>query len=290
MKRELLLTFLLAQLAQSYKPIGEGFFGWHREVGFKEAQRIKDFERSIGVLSPIVGGTVAHLNAHPYLAGLLVDVIGFTQPSACGGTLLSTSRVLTAAHCWSDGTFQAWRFTVVLGSQFLYHGGVRIQTSSITLHPHYNPRTLHNDIAMLFLPAHVRFSDSIRPIVLPYGPFLNVDFTGFWVKAAGYGKYSDLTHPTTNTMVRNIFLQVITQEQCRAVYGSVVMDSNICTNGFGGVGICQGDSGGPLTFNFLGQDILIGVSSFVAQHGCELGFPSAFAKVSYYRNWISSLM
>lgn len=286
MKSFLLLTCLLANVTWSLATWQENVSKWSLESGMEDARRIKHSERLIGPLSRIVGGAIAPVRSHPYLAGLLIDVIGLPSPSACGGSLLSQTRVLTAAHCWNDGRFTAWRFTVVLGSPFLFHGGVRIPTFTIAVHPQYNPRTLNNDIAILYLPVHVSFSDAIRPIALPSASWRDVDFTGHWLQTAGYGRYSDLSTPTTNTMVRNIFLQAISMQQCRAIYGNAILDSNICTNGAGGVGICQGDSGGPLTYSFQGQDVLIGVSSFVARDGCELGFPSAFARVTSFIDWI----
>lgn len=262
--------------------------GWHQKFGILEAERIRTVEESYFVTNnkPIVGGTIAAVNAHPHLAGIVIDVVGIAGPSACGGSLITSSRVLTAAHCWNDGRFQAWRFTVVLGSPYLFFGGTRIVASAIAIHPNYNAYTLANDIAMLYLPAAVQFSDVVRPAALPSGSLLSMDFTGFWTMAAGYGRYSDLTNPSTNTMVRQVFLQVISPAQCSAVYGKIIQDSNICTSGSGGVGICQGDSGGPLTLNVGGQQVLIGVSSFVARDGCELGYPSAFASVPRFIDWI----
>lgn len=263
------------------------YTGWHGNVGIRNAQKIQQRE-SIQMLNPIVGGAVAPINFHPYLAGLVIDLRGLSSPSACGGSLLSPTRVLTAAHCWTDGRFQAWRFTVVLGSPFLFHGGLRIQTSSIALHPNYDHRTFANDIAMLYLPVHVPFSSTIRPVQLPVGGFQTFDYTGIWAGASGYGRYSDLTIPSTNTMVRHVALQVIALSHCKAFYGDSVLDSNVCTNGAGGVGICQGDSGGPLTVSSNGEPILIGVSSFVAYDGCELGYPSVFASVPKFLSWIQA--
>lgn len=283
--RVLLILSFFCIFASRGEELPEGWLGWHQKKGIKEAERIKAHEQLLQ-LNPIVGGVIAPVNAHPYLAGILIDVFGLPSPSACGGSLLSASRVLTAAHCWYDGNFYAMRFTVVLGTPYLFHGGLRIPTYSIAVHPAYNAQTLSNDIAMLGLPVLVPFSDAIKPVVLPYGRYLHEDFTAHWTSASGYGRYSDLTNPTTNTMVRNIFLHTIPIEQCRGIYGALVLDSNICTNGVGGVGICRGDSGGPLTINVEGNEILIGVSSFVAQDGCELGYPSVFARVTNYMDWI----
>lgn len=286
--RFLVVLFLFCvPFTWAYNGTDEGFIGWHQKVGIKDAERLKKVEDYLYLLDRIVGGTIAPVHAHPYLAGILVTVQGLAQPSACGGSLLSSNRVLTAAHCWFDGRFQAQHMTVVLGSPYLFHGGLRTPISAIAIHGQYDPRTFANDIAMLHLPIHVPFSQTIRPINLPTGQLLDMDFTGLWARAAGYGRYSDVTNPTTNTVVRNVIVPVITLEECRRVYGNVILDSNMCTNGYGGVGICQGDSGGPLTVISQRQDILIGISSFVARDGCQLGHPSVFARISSFVDWIN---
>ncbi|GBP46317.1 Chymotrypsin BI [Eumeta japonica] len=265
--------------------------GWHSRIGIKLAEDIKKAEGEL-VLNrllmqkPIVGGTIAFVNAHPHLAGIVIDLVGVNGNSGCGGSLITSNRVLTAAHCWYDGRSLAWRFTVVLGSAYLFFGGERIPTSQVVLHPAYSAKTLANDIAMIYLPRHVSFTSEIQPVALAGSAFIGHDFVGHWVVAAGYGRYSDATNPTMMTTVRDVNLKVISLTNCRGIYGNIVLDSNICTSGSGGVGICRGDSGGPLTINIGNRPVLLGVSSFVAQNGCELGFPSAFARVPYYMNWI----
>lgn len=285
--RVILLVSLLCASISAYEDESIEYpEGWHRSVGIKDAESRKKYENLLMALGPIVGGSIASVDAHPYLVGLLIDIIGMSSQSACGGSLISSSRVLTAAHCWNDGRVQAWRFTAVFGSPFLFHGGLRLFPNGIAVHPQYQARTLANDIAVLYLQGHVPFTNNIRPIRLPFGQLFNQDLTGRWATASGYGRYSDAVSPTTNTMARYVPIQVISLQQCRGVFGDVVLDSNICTNGYGGVGICRGDSGGPLTMTHHGEPVLIGVSSFVARYGCELGFPSAFTRVTSYVDWI----
>lgn len=285
----LVLIVIGISVASSYDP-EEGWYNWHEKVGVKYAEHIKRSEAVVIGMTPIVGGAIAPLNAHPYLVGLLIGIIGLPSPSACGGSVLSNTKVLTAAHCWNDGRHQAQTFEVVFGSQFLFHGGLRIFANGILVHPLYHARTLANDVAILRLSRPVTFSNTIRPIKLPTGAYRNMDFTGVWAKASGYGRYSDLTNTNVNTVVRHTFLHTIPLNSCRAIYGNMVLDSNICTNGHGGVGICQGDSGGPLTVNVAGEDMLIGISSFVAYDGCELGFPSVFARVTSFVDWIEQVL
>ena len=44
----------------------------------------------------------------------------------------------------------------------------------------------------------------------------------------------------------------------------------------------QGDSGGPLIYN----GIQVGLTSFGATAGCEIGYPSGFTRISHFRDWI----
>lgn len=49
----------------------------------------------------------------------------------------------------------------------------------------------------------------------------------------------------------------------------------------------QGDSGGPLTVTINGAEVEIGIVSFGSSRGCNLGYPSAFTRVTSYLEWIS---
>ena len=51
----------------------------------------------------------------------------------------------------------------------------------------------------------------------------------------------------------------------------------------------QGDSGGPLIF--LESDTVytqVGIVSFGAAAGCQLGYPAAFTRVTSYLGWITA--
>ena len=51
----------------------------------------------------------------------------------------------------------------------------------------------------------------------------------------------------------------------------------------------QGDSGGPLVYQESdGRYTEVGIVSFGAAAGCELGYPAAFTRVTSYLSWISS--
>merc|ERR1712098_378497 len=55
-----------------------------------------------------------------------------------------------------------------------------------------------------------------------------------------------------------------------------------------GKGTCNGDSGGPLGYYDETRErwIEVGIVSFGASAGCEVGYPSGFTRTNYYLDWI----
>ncbi|XP_075977382.1 transmembrane protease serine 9-like [Anticarsia gemmatalis] len=285
MRAIFLLGVLLVASASAFKEVLQNY---HEEIGIPLAEKIRVYEESLKTAEQddrIVGGALAPVGAHPYFAGLLISLIGVSGNSVCGATLLSANRLVTAAHCWRLRTNQAWQFTVILGSNFLFSGGIRIATSQVIMHPQWDETNLNNDVAMIYLPTNVAFSTTIQPVDLPNTSELWETFVGQWAVAAGFGRTSDL-QTGASTVVSHVALQVITNAQCRVLYGNFVNDSTLCTNGAGGVGVCGGDSGGPLVLTHNGRTVLIGISSFAASNGCQLGFPSGFARTTVVRSFI----
>ncbi|CAH0400084.1 unnamed protein product [Chilo suppressalis] len=230
----------------------------------------------------IVGGVPATHAQVPYQAGLIIDIIGLEGRGVCGGSLVSANRVITAAHCWSDGVHQGWRLTVVLGSTLLFSGGQRIETSVIAMHTNWIPILVRNDVAVIYLPSNVQFSNTISPVALPSASLLNEDFAGERATASGFGLTSDGAGISTGQFLSIVNLNVIRNSVCRASFPLFVHESNICTSGVGGVGTCQGDSGGPLVVSRDNQQILIGITSFGSPLGCESIMPAAYARVTSF--------
>merc|ERR1712138_117380 len=79
-------------------------------------------------------------------------------------------------------------------------------------------------------------------------------------------------------------LPIITNAECNAVYG-IGQAGVVCIDTTGGKGTCNGDSGGPLNMKFDVKDGAagqkwkqIGVVSFGASAGCEVGYPAGFSR------------
>lgn len=53
----------------------------------------------------------------------------------------------------------------------------------------------------------------------------------------------------------------------------------------------QGDSGGPLVIkDENGKSTQVGLTSYGVSVGCELGYPSAFTRISSYADWLEANM
>nr|ADA83701.1 chymotrypsin [Helicoverpa armigera] len=271
-------------LEDSIDPEDITAWGYLTKFGIPEAEKIRSAEEASSA-SRIVGGSLSSLGQIPYQAGLVIDLSG--GQAVCGGSLISASRVLTAAHCWFDGQNQAWRFTVVLGSTTLFSGGTRIATSNVVMHGSWTPSLIRNDVAVIRLGTNVGTSNTIAIIALPSGSQINENFAGETALASGFGLTSDSGSISSNQALSHVNLPVITNAVCRSSFPLLIQDSNICTSGANGRSTCRGDSGGPLAVTRNSRPLLIGITSFGSARGCQVGSPAAFARVTSYISWIN---
>ncbi|CAG9101138.1 unnamed protein product [Plutella xylostella] len=272
---------------------------YHELVGIPMATRVKAMEDQWlrNPLNRIIGGAASANINHPYMAGLVITMVNKAQ-SGCGATLLSSSRVVTAAHCWADSVNQAAQFEVVLGSQYLFSGGTRIVTTQVYTHPSYNPRisAIKYDVAMVYLPSRIAFNGLIAPVALPSAAEANDQFARAMATAIGYGRTSDTASWTLQTYRREVNAQVMNQMDCkRSWQAGTIEPYHLCTEGnksntnVNNVGVCGGDSGGPLTTFKNGRQILIGIISFSAPQ-CEQGHSSGYTRVTSFLNFITQHM
>merc|ERR1739842_83711 len=106
--------------------------------------------------------------------------------------------------------------------------------------------------------------------------------TGELVTCTGWGKPSDSAGGISPVLRMVEDRPIISNAECNAVYGIV-----------GSKGTCNGDSGGPLNMKAevtkAGQQWKqVGIVSFGASAGCEVGYPAGFTRVEYYLDWIMS--
>ncbi|KAJ8942833.1 hypothetical protein NQ318_022848 [Aromia moschata] len=224
----------------------------------------------------VAGGSEATPNSIPYQVAVIIDGSG-----VCGGSLISPEWVLSAAHCTIGASF----VQVILGAHNIQTTEATqvVSTSrDITNHPSYNSSMAANDISLIRLPSQVTLTSAIQVIAL--APASSGTFAGSIGLMSGWGATSEAASTISATLQR-VNLNIITNAVCQNSFGSIIIESIICTSGIGSVGACGSDSGGPLVVS----NAQVGVVSFGSSRGCQAGLPTAFARVSSFRSWISSV-
>jgi len=247
----------------------------------------------------IVGPQQTPKNEFPWLVKIeLRSIDGFSIPH-CGGTLLNTRVVLSAAHCTffpkSNVAIPFNMMTIYLGEHdtTIRDGEQAVGITRYLIHPFYNHANADNDFAIIYLAREIQFTDTINRACLPQ-PYTAYDNTA--VVAAGWGAEENNGMGTTRP--KHVDLTTMSNQVCNSkitgqpLFGWpwVITDNMLCATGMR-KGICQGDSGGPLMVKGE-ENIVIGVSSWVpTSTGCnENGnSPSVFARVTSQLYWIKEL-
>ena len=243
----------------------------------------------------IIGGTTASIRQVPWQVALIYSPLpGDWQ--FCGGSILSSVWVLTAAHCVED--FAAEDLDVLAGKSQLSElspSPERVMVSEIIIHPNYFPGPdpdaydWRHDIALLRLssPLNLTSRSGARAIALP-GTAVK---TGASARISGWGDtVSDPDVTSYPSNLRYADLRILADSACENVYGTDTYEASlmVCAGvSEFSIDTCQGDSGGPLATRISNTWYLHGVTSFGA--GCAQDpFPGVYTEVFAHRDWIVS--
>ncbi|CAK1602564.1 unnamed protein product [Parnassius mnemosyne] len=234
----------------------------------------------------IIGGTNTTIEKYPFAASLLYSRNLFIYKQSCGGTIISSGSILTAAHCVFGDTRDRWRIRV--GSTLANRGGTVHKPYQIITHPNYNGRTHDNDVAILRT-VNISFSNRVRAASIAGSSYILRDNETVW--AVGWGRTS--VGGSTSEELRHVQVWTVNQATCRNRYaelGKTVTDNMLCSGWLdvGGRDQCQGDSGGPLIHVITqSHSAIVGVCSWGEQ--CALArYPGVNARVSRFTSWIQS--
>ncbi|XP_031845107.1 venom serine protease Bi-VSP [Nomia melanderi] len=244
----------------------------------------------------VVGGIPAELGAWPWIVAL--GYYNRQNPSVplwrCGGSLISSRHVLTAAHCAVNSEI----YTVRIGDLNLVRDDdgahpIDVDIEDKIIHPGYSTSAFINDIAVLKLVRDVEFTDRIYPICLPVEePYRSSNFYRKFPFIAGWGALATSIPKSDDLM--EVQLPVVNNEDCKKAYTkfrNAVIDDRVLCAGYiqGGKDACQGDSGGPLMYPKKFTFYQIGVVSY-GYKCAEAGFPGVYARVTEYLDFITSAM
>ncbi|XP_047488705.1 trypsin-1-like [Penaeus chinensis] len=223
----------------------------------------------------IVGGVETEVNEYPWMVSL---VNGNGNYHFCGGSIISSQWVVTAAHCAAGMSTSDY---VLVGDHNLYSSSEansqRMQIAEIASHPSYDSNTVDNDIALIRLTTEIQFpsDNKIAPVCHPTAGEMydNMDatITGWGAQQEGGSTSGTLFEVTVPTM---------TNTECNNKHGGSITDNMICAGiSEGGKDSCQGDSGGPMVVEENGKWKLVGVVSW--GYGCARpDRPGIYARVT----------
>lgn len=211
----------------------------------------------------IVGGSLAAQGEFPWMVRLSMG---------CGGALLTSTIVLTAAHCL-DGESNT-SVTATLGVVDLQSPNAIVrQSAQIFLAPGFTGATSGKDWGLVKLSSAVNLP-TLNLVSNSY--YNNGTFT-----VAGWGATTE--GGGQQRYLRKATVPFVDDDSCEASYPGLVRSDMICA-GYpqGGVDACQGDSGGPMFRpDVYGNWIQVGIVSWGT--GCARpGFPGVYTEVSNF--------
>jgi secreted trypsin-like serine protease len=246
----------------------------------------------------VSGGATLPIAQAPYIAWV---------SGRCTGTLISPTRILTAAHCLDGQDVADAQVLVGVDGNTLTPGQVSklaVPVRGYTVHPkfkesfpfaHSRPQDAIavNDVGLILLKKPIR---TIAPVRLAGAGDGALEAGGVAAAILGYG----ITAPETDTGVPRSPLQqgalnVLGASDCEKAYPRAIEPTMICTADLVNhappfVMGCPGDSGGPVIVQTPGGPVQIGVNSWgaeVMEVGCGLRpLPDVAMRVSSFASFI----
>jgi hypothetical protein len=196
---------------------------------------LTDDNESVG--RRIVGGRRASEGELPYQVGLIAGDRGLVF---CGGTVIGSNWIVTAAHCITDGAslhVPVTRLRAVAGTtNHLTRSAEVLQIDQAIVHERYNSGTHVNDIALL------RTRNPITRGRAAGLPTRGSRPNGA-VVASGWGTTSEGGRRSYDLLAAD--LNILPDSYCSRIYGSRYrVPEMVCAGAMEGLrDTCQGDSG-----------------------------------------------
>uniref|UniRef100_A0AAZ3SJC1 Peptidase S1 domain-containing protein n=1 Tax=Oncorhynchus tshawytscha TaxID=74940 RepID=A0AAZ3SJC1_ONCTS len=237
----------------------------------------------------VVNGVDAKPHSWPWQISLQYERDGEWRHT-CGGSLIATNWVMTAAHCINLNL----SYRVFVGKHNLVEteeGSQAIIPEKLVVHEKWNPIfvAFGNDIALIKLSEHVTLTDHVQLGCIPAaGTVLDNQYPCY---ITGWGRV--YTGGPIADNLQQALMPVVDHATCSKPdwWGIALRTTMVCAGGDGNVAGCNGDSGGPLNCkNPEGVWEVHGIASFVSGLGCNYAKkPTVFTRVSNFNDWIDQV-
>lgn len=184
----------------------------------------------------------------------LVEAVGRDEYT-CTATFISTTALLTAAHCVvdenhpklipSNATFRVMKASS--RSSARSSDWIAVRRANVHPHPRYDGEALH-DVAVIVLDSPV----AVTPVAIRRTPITSA-LAGSKVRLVGFGQATRKSGPNDGSETRRTVDTTL-----RA------LDGNLVRIGKTGQQACDGDSGGPALLTVDGVDTLIATDDLAA--------------------------
>ncbi|XP_046729454.1 complement factor D isoform X2 [Silurus meridionalis] len=226
----------------------------------------------------ITGGKESTPHSHPYMASLQVEGV-----HNCGGFLISSQWVMSAAHCFQEGK----KYKAVLGAHSLSQAEDTKQTfdlSAVYNHPDFNKDNYNNDIALIKLSQPVTETNAVKTVKFLKAGGSNPD-TNSPVLTAGWGSLDNLGDRPDK--LHEVTVDVMKRTICgrSTSYGKSFTENMLCASK-PGMDTCDGDSGGPLLY----KGVVVGITSNGGRKCGSTKKPGLYTIISHYDDWITRTM
>ncbi len=227
----------------------------------------------------IIGGQDAVANTYPWM----VSIQSTDGQHFCGGSLVASKYVLTAAHCIENENYANVR--VVISEYDLNQQSATEETLSVKniyMHGEYGN---DHDIALLELQS----ASQKQPVSMATPAVMSSLNAGTNLTVMGWGNMSTSGESFPN-ILQEVQVPLADHATCKTNYqrqNIEITDNMICAGlPEGGKDSCQGDSGGPLLVQQNSSWIQTGIVSF--GEGCALPeYFGVYTKVSNYQDWVA---
>ena len=230
----------------------------------------------------IVGGSETTISEHPWQVSVQ-SAFGPTPADwehFCGGSILSTTAILTAAHCTEGETPADIGVRVGMTDESNKDAGQFRGVTAIHDFPQYAIDEL-GDLSVLILDTPLQLNASVQPISLATAAELADASTA---TVTGWGDIGE-NAPGGWPILKVVTLDLVADSVCRTQL-AIGPDEELCAFRTG-EDSCYSDSGGPLVIDNGQGARLAGVVSWGEE--CAGPTPGVYAEVPTFAAWIKEM-